>query len=179
VFDLPSVLAEARCRKNAGRNVPRTEIGLVVPASEDEVVSAAVIVLLPALRRVTLKLPTPAVRGELAGSVASPSVLVKRTVPPYAGVAFPNASCALTVNWNGTPAVVDEGAEMTYPAVVAGLTVTGRLAAIEGELVSVAVTVWLPAVFSVALKVPVPFTRGLSAGTIPWPSPVAMWTLPV
>jgi hypothetical protein len=44
-------------------------------------VSVVVIVWLPAVFRVAEKVPTPSVTGELAGSKAWVSVLVKLTVP--------------------------------------------------------------------------------------------------
>ena len=49
---------------------------------------------------------------------------------------------------------------------------------IELVAVSVAVIVWLPAVFSVALKVPVPLVSVLLAGRTAWPSLLVKWTVP-
>ena len=53
----------------------------LVPVIEDVPESVAVIVWLPVVLRVALKVPVPAVRVVLAGSVAAPSLLVKWTVP--------------------------------------------------------------------------------------------------
>ena len=49
---------------------------------------------------------------------------------------------------------------------------------IELVTVSVAVIVWLPAVFRVALKVPAPLVRVLLAGRVAWPSLLVKWTVP-
>ena len=49
---------------------------------------------------------------------------------------------------------------------------------IEAVTVSVAVIVWLPAVLSVALNVPAPFVRVLSAGNVALPSVLVKWTVP-
>ena len=50
---------------------------------------------------------------------------------------------------------------------------------IELVTVSVAVIVWLPAVLSVALKVPVPLVKVLLAGRTAAPSVLVKWTVPV
>src|SRR5205085_111567 len=47
-----------------------------------------------------------------------------------------------------------------------------------GVTVSVAVIVWLPAVFNVALNVPVPFVSVESAGSVAAPSVPVKWTVP-
>ena len=44
---------------------------------------------------------------------------------------------------------------------------------------SVAVIVWLPAVLSVALKVPVPLVSVELAGRAAWPSVLVKWTVPL
>jgi hypothetical protein len=49
---------------------------------------------------------------------------------------------------------------------------------IEGVTVSVAVMVWLPLVFSVAEKFPVPFVRVEFAGNVAWPSVLVKCTVP-
>src|SRR5262245_19289259 len=61
----------------------------------------------------------------------------------------------------------------------AGLTVTVALPVMELVAVSVAVTHWLPAVFSVALKLPVPLVRVVWPGSTAWPSPLVKWTVPL
>lgn len=62
----------------AGRVVTVTEAD---PVIEEVTVSVAVTVWLPLLFRVTLNVPTPLLRVEFAGRLASPSELVKWTVP--------------------------------------------------------------------------------------------------
>ena len=52
-----------------------------VPVIADVTESVAVTVWLPAVFRVTEKVPTPLVSVEFAGRVALPSVVVKWTVP--------------------------------------------------------------------------------------------------
>ena len=47
------------------------------------------------------------------------------------------------------------------------------------EALSVAVIVWLPAVFNVAPKLPVPFVSVLLAGRVAAPSVLVKWTVPV
>ena len=59
-----------------------TRIALLVPVMELVTVSVAVMVWLPAVRKVALKLAVPLVKVLLAGKVALPSLLVKCTVPP-------------------------------------------------------------------------------------------------
>ena len=49
---------------------------------------------------------------------------------------------------------------------------------IETVIVSVAVIVWLPTVFSVAEKVPVPFVSVELAGSTAWPSVLVKCTVP-
>ena len=63
------------------------------------------------------------------------------------------------------PAVALAGALRLKWVAAAALTATGVLApVIELVTVSVAVSVWLPAVLRVALKVPMPFVSVLLAG---------------
>src|SRR5260370_1393934 len=54
---------------------------LLMPVIELVTVSVAMTVWLPAVSRVTLKVPVPLTRVELGGRTAWPSLLVKRTVP--------------------------------------------------------------------------------------------------
>src|SRR5262249_61161247 len=61
----------------------------------------------------------------------------------------------------------------------AGLTVTVALPVMELVTVSVAVTVRLPAVFRVALKVPAPLVSVELAGSTAWPSLLVKWSVPV
>ena len=62
----------------AGRVVTVT---VAEPVIDEVTVSVATTVWLPLLFRVTLNVPTPLLRVELAGRTASPSELVKCTVP--------------------------------------------------------------------------------------------------
>ena len=63
---------------------------------------------------------------------------------------LPKASLAVTVTLVLPPAVMVEGEAVTVKVLAAaGLTVTDVLPVIELVTVSVAVTVWLPAVFRV------------------------------
>src|SRR4051812_3197947 len=61
-----------------------TTIALLVPVTELVTVSVAVIVWLPTVFSVAEKVPVPLVNVESAGNTATPSVLVKCTVPAYA-----------------------------------------------------------------------------------------------
>ena len=81
---------------------------------------------------------------------------------------MPKASWAVTVKLKALPAVAPAGVLSTRRLAAAALTVTGllvpRMALVA---VSVAVSVvWLPAVLSVALKVPTPLAIVLLAGTV-------------
>ena len=58
-----------------------TAIPGLVPVIDVLTVSVAVIVLMPSVRSVALKVPTPLLKGEFEGSVALPSLLVKPTSP--------------------------------------------------------------------------------------------------
>jgi hypothetical protein len=67
--------------------------------------------------------------------------------------------------------VADEGAETAKWAAAAGETATESLVPVIGEpLVSVAVIVRFPAVFKMALNVPVPLDSVLFAGNVALPS---------
>src|SRR6516162_7271377 len=78
-----------------------------------------------------------------------------------------------------TPAVAVAGATTVKWLAAAGLTVMALLLpVIELLAVSVAVTVWLPAVFRVALKLPTPLVRVALAGRLAWPSLLVKWTVP-
>src|SRR5262245_50767457 len=83
------------------------------PGMERATVSVTVSDCVPAVSRVALKVPTPAVSVLLAGSTALASLLLKVTVPAYAGVRLPNASSAVTVNVPATPAVAGDGKPVT------------------------------------------------------------------
>ena len=73
---------------------------------------------------------------------------------------FPNASFAVTVILNAVPAVALPGALTVSALADPGLTVTvPDVPVIADETISVALMVCDPAVFKVALKVPVPLVR--------------------
>ena len=77
-----------------------------------------------------------------------------------------NWSRAATVTEKAVPAVAVTGAVTVKCVAAAGLTVMAFVVpVIELVAVSVAVMVWLPAVFSVAEKVPVPAVSVLLAGS--------------
>src|SRR5439155_1639469 len=138
------------------------------------VMSLAVTVALPAVLRVTLKIFVPPTSAALAGGVAFTSLAVMLAVSATLVSRFQLESTALTVTLNAVPAVceaavpvlplLDPGEAVSpgtnncnfvkLPAltVMAGLV----LAVLVPSLMSLAVTVRLPAVLSVTLKVCVP-----------------------
>src|SRR5207248_1386112 len=151
----------AKCVAAAGA----TAIVFDVPVSEAVVVSDAVIVWLPAVRRVAENVPVPLDTVESAGSDACASLAVNWRVPEYAVAVLLNWSRAVTVKPKALPAVAADGVDTAKCVAAAGLT------AIEADVpvmlplpASVAVTVCEPAVSRVALKVPVPFERVEFAG---------------
>ena len=77
-------------------------IGFDVPVME--AASVAVIVCVPGVIKVTEKDPLPAVSVEAAGSTAWGSLLEKCTVPEYVVTVLFEASSAVTVILNATPA---------------------------------------------------------------------------
>ncbi len=78
------------------------------------------------------------------------------------------------------PAVAELGAETKSWVAEAGLTVTVPVVAVSDEVtVSVAVMVWLPAVFSVAWKLPTPLVRVELAGSAAAASVLVKCTVPV
>ncbi len=80
---------------------------------------------------------------------------------------------------NDDPAVAEAGAETVKCVAVPALTATVfELPVIEAFAVSVAPRVWLPAVFSVAEKLPVPFVRVELAGRTACPSLPVKCTVP-
>ena len=84
------------------------------------------------------------------------------------------ASRAVTVKLKAVPAVAEEGAEtekwVAAPALTAMLP---EVPVMEEFPVSVAVMVWLAAIFNVALKVPVPPVNVEFAGSTAVPSVLA------
>ena len=93
---------------------------------------------------------------------------------------FPDGSLAVTVKLLAVPAVIGEA----YPATISVLAAPGItvipdcVPVIVAVTVSVAVIVWLPAVFSVAEKVPVPLVSVEFAGSVAEPSLLVKCTVP-
>src|SRR5437588_149984 len=98
--------------------------------------------------------------------MAAASLLVKWTVPVYALAVLLNWSCAVTVKLMALPAVAVVG-PLTAKWLAAAVPTAMALLVpvIELVAVSVAVSVWLPAVFNVALKEPVPLIKALLLGS--------------
>jgi hypothetical protein len=65
------------------------------------------------------------------------------------------------------------------PEAGSGMWIDVEVPVIEAVAVSVAVTVWVPAVFNVPEKVPVPFVKLEFAGSTAWPSVLVKLTIPV
>src|SRR5439155_1300763 len=143
--------------------------------------SVAVTVWEPIVLSVTLTVRVPAAKAPLAGSVALESLDVITTVWVLL-TRFQLASTELTVKLYGVPAARAEGVPVLPVAVPAvavspgasncnftnapALTVTAGLvlAVLLASVTSVAVSVRLPAVFKVTLKLFVPTTKAVLAG---------------
>ena len=78
---LPAVMVEGEAVSTKMLAAAGLTVTMALPVMELVTVSVAVMVWLPAVLRVALKVPAPLLRVALAGSVAWPSPLVKRTVP--------------------------------------------------------------------------------------------------
>src|SRR5262249_61715615 len=77
------------------------------------------------------------------------------------------------------PAVTGDGKPATTKALAAaGVTVMGDCDPLRPLAASAAVSDWPPAVFSVAVKVPVPLVSVASAGSTAWGSLLLKWTVP-
>src|ERR1044071_1131872 len=157
---------------------------LVLAVFVPSVISVAVIVRLPAVFRVTVKLPVPVTRAALDGNAAFASEEVIPTVWVTLVIKFQLASTALTVMAKAVPAVsvvgvpvlpvelpgtaVSPGAKICNlvkapaPTAIAGLV----LPEIPALLTSAEVRVQLPTVLSVTLSDFVPLTRGVFAGNV-------------
>jgi hypothetical protein len=143
-------------------------------------VSVAVTVSPPAVLNVTGNVPVPLVSVEFAGSTADPSVLVKCTVPVYPVVTLFSASRAVTVTLVAVPAVAVPGMDTEKCVANPDPTVIAfDVPVIVPVTVSVAVTVWLPFVFNVIWKLPVPFVSVEFAGNTAEPSLLVKCTVPV
>ncbi len=79
--DVPAVAVVGALTLKCVAAAAATAIVLLVPVIEEVVVSVAVMVWLPAVSKVTLKVPTPLVSVASAGKDAPASLLVKCTVP--------------------------------------------------------------------------------------------------
>jgi hypothetical protein len=70
------------------------------------------------------------------------------------------------------------GPEVIVSTSIALTLIEFEVPVIEGVSVSVALMVWLPAVFSVAEKFAVPFASAELAGSAAWPSVLVKFTVP-
>ena len=157
--------------------------GLVLEVLVPSVMLVAVTVRAPAVWNVTLKLFVPETRAALAGRIE----LLSEEVMPAVSVAlvtrFQLASTALTVTLKAAPAVCADGAPV-LPVALPGEAVSpgtnscslvnvATLTAIAGLVLAVmpvlvrsdAVTVLVPAVLSVTLKLCVPATNAALLGS--------------
>jgi len=146
----------------------------------------AVTVQLPAVLSRTLKVPMPPLKAALAGKLALGSLAVMATVSPAVGTTFQLSSTALAVTSNGVsvfcavavpvlpvkvPGAADSpGTSNCSFANAPGLTVKESAGAggNAGLVTSAAVTVQLPAVLLVKLKVPLPALRAALAANWRW-----------
>jgi hypothetical protein len=113
-------------------------------------------------------------------SDAEVSVDVRCTVPPYVGTVFWYASFAVTATRNDRPAAAPVGAVTSKCVVFAGATaIVDVVAEIPEFAVSVAVTVWPPAVFSVTVKACWPLDSVELAGNTAAESLLVNFTVPV
>src|SRR6266540_3410745 len=157
--------------------------GLVLAVLLESVRSVAVTVRLPTVFMVTLKVCVPATRAALAGSAALASEEVIPTVSVAVVTVFQLASTALSVALIGVPAVCAVGAPV-LPVLLPGAAVSPGtkicslvkaptlkvmsglvFAVLVPSVMSVAVTVQLPAVLLVRLKLFVPATSAALAGS--------------
>jgi hypothetical protein len=92
---------------------------------------------------------------------------------------LPWASRAVTPTLNEVPAVAVPGAATVNPVTGPGLTVIGPVSPLmESVTVSFAEMVCVPAVFSVALKVPIPAVSAAFAGRVALMSLLVKCTMP-
>src|SRR6059036_2119805 len=165
--------------------------GLVFSVFVPSVISVAVRVLVPAVFSVTLHVCVPEPSAAFAGMVALVSVEVIPTVCVEL-MRFQFASTAFTVTKNAVPAVwafgvpvlplpvpgaaVSPGTKSCSFTNVPGTVIEGLVFAVmAGVVISLAVTVQFPAVFSVTLKALVPATRAAFPGR---PAPPSLEVIP-
>src|SRR5438034_1434533 len=182
------------CNFTHGPALTVTE-GLVPAVLLPSVRSPAVTVLLPAVLKIRLKLCVPATKAALAGSTALASEEASPTMSLTVVTGFQLASTALTVTLNGVPATCAVGVPV-LPVPLPGEAVSpGRricslvnapaLAVIDGlvlavlvpSVISVDVTVQLPALLKVRAKVLVPADNGALAGLVSFGSVAVMPTV--
>src|SRR5438132_1225656 len=128
-------------------------------------VSLTVIVCDPARSRVAEKVLLPLASVAFAGSTTPGelSLLVKCTVPAYAGSVLPQESWAVTLKEKLVPAVADGAAVVASVKWLAGAALTVTVSVAEWAP-SVAVIVCDPALSSVAENVPCPLVKVESGG---------------
>src|SRR5260221_1875973 len=155
----------------------------------------AVRVRVPAVLRVTGRMPVPLLSAVFAGKAALMSEEVMPTESPTVGTTFQFASTALTVTAKGVPAVCAEG-EPLLPVALPGEALspgtrscnlvkppalTGMAALVPramAEWVTLeAVRVALPLVLSVTLNWAVPSAKGAEDGNIAFVSEEVMLTV--
>jgi hypothetical protein len=158
-------------------------------------ISLAVSVALPAVLSVTLRVRVPDDNAALAGRAALLSDEFRVTVSAVAFTRFQFESTALTTTLNAVPAVCVEGVPV-FPVALPALAVSpGRsnwsfekapaltviealvLAVLLPSVKSVAVTVRLPVVLNVTLKVCVPATSAAFEGRLAFVSEELMATV--
>src|SRR5437773_1969472 len=149
----------------------------------------------PGVLRVTVTVRVPATKAALAGSAALASEEASPTMSLAVVIVFQLASTALTVTLNGVPATCAVGVPV-LPVPLPGEAVSpGRricslvnapaLAVIDGlvlavfvpSVISVAVTVQLPALLKVRAKVLVPADNGALVGLVSFGSVAVMPTV--
>ena len=106
-------------------------------------------------------------------------MLVKWTVPAYLLAMLLKTSRAVTVKEKAEFAVAWEGADTAKCVAAPPPTAIAAAPLIEAVTVSAAVRVWLPVVFRVAVKVPVPLVKVAFAGSTAWASLLVKCTVPL
>ena len=138
-----------------------------VIAEEVEVIEFPVAVRVkdPAVFRVTLNVFVPATNAAAAGIAPSGSFEVRVTVLVFVLTALPKTSCAVTATENAVPETAVEGS-VVNPYLETAPAVTLMEAEVIVRVPAVAVSVLVPEVFRVAVKVPTPFVRVAEAGRV-------------
>jgi hypothetical protein len=136
-------------------------VSCAVPLIAPFVVEVAVIVIGPPAFT-----PVAVPDALIVAIVLSDDVQLTLTAP-----VVPSEKCPVAVNGCVNPAemLADPGATVIV-CKTAVTMIAPDVPVIAGVTLSVAVTLWLPAVFSVTGKLPVPFTRVVFAGSVACPS---------